>query len=227
MAPFLLAASLLVPIVTKVDSSGFLCVAGLHLPSACPKSSPELGGWRCKCCRVGQCRGISPGHVEGSRNLIGFGWRSFGFLSLQVFGTDIFTWTPSLHAFFTFYWKQKHGNFCLISRCFHCYTLRMPWNLVTQAWGDGGWLVSPWWSHVDPWLPGLLKFKSWELLDPSSTRALERAHKQPFRNYLNEYVDFHQSGRAKDRRVFLFCLVVWWTCSFGCRKIHGWIPEFP
>lgn len=109
MAPFLLAASLLVPIVTKVDSSGFLCVAGLHLPSACPKSFSELGGWRCKCCRVGQCRGISPGHVEGSRNLIGFGWRSFGFLSLQVFGTYIFTWTPSLHVFSLFTGSKNMG----------------------------------------------------------------------------------------------------------------------
>eukprot|EP00434_Breviolum_minutum_P021355 symbB.v1.2.018844.t1/scaffold1518.1/size114122/9 len=67
--------------------------------------------------------------------------------------------------------------------------------IVTKA-GDASAVESA--SAEDAVELGLLKFKSWELLDPSSTRALERAHKQPFRNYLNEYVDFHQSGRAKE-----------------------------
>lgn len=31
-------------------------------------------------------------------------------------------------------------------------------------------------------------FKSWELLDPSSKRALDRANRQPYQHYLSAYV---------------------------------------
>eukprot|EP00435_Cladocopium_sp_Y103_P072007 s281_g39.t1 len=45
---------------------------------------------------------------------------------------------------------------------------------------------------------GLLAFKSWELLDPSSKRALDRANRQPYQHYLSTYVSFYEAGRAQE-----------------------------